>query len=202
MRTNFRDSERRSHSPTLWVLVSLAVVVLGPPVRGDIIELTNGDHYSGAVLLVNLTNVTLRSDVLGVITLPRAKVATITFGQAKPKAAASESKVLRDSRTAAAAVGSEPIQRLPRSNVGTNTVVGQVQNQLLTGAEPATVQKYNEMAQGLLNGTLSIGDLRRQAQQTIQAVEQAKQDMPELDDALDGYLSILRGFVKESAPAQ
>lgn len=54
---------------------------------------------------------------------------------------------------------------------------------------------------GPADGTLSVSDLRRQAQQTIQAVEQAKKDMPELDDALDGYLSILREFIKDSAPA-
>jgi hypothetical protein len=171
----------------------------------DLVEMVNGDQYSGSVLSVDQTNVLVRSEIQGAITLPRAKVARITF----------TSSVAAPSTNAAPAASASPQdqvlsplelnQKLQPKGADTN-FVARVQKELLEQAGPEATRKYNELARGLLGGSLSIGDLRKQAQQTIQDAEALKQDLgPEASEILDGYLQILRAFVDESggtAPKQ
>jgi hypothetical protein len=166
---------------------------------GDVVEMVNGDLYSGSVLSVTLTNVSVRSEIQGANTLPRAKVARIIF--TGPAAAASTNGALAASASAHGRVPAplELTRKLQPKGADTN-FIARVQNELLEQAGPEAARKYHELARGLLSGSLSLGDLRRQAQQTIQDAEALKQDLgPETSEALDAYLQILRAFVNESA---
>src|SRR5882672_404555 len=48
--------------------------------RADQIQMQNGDHYVGKVLSLDTNTLTLKSDLLGTVHLPREKVALITLG--------------------------------------------------------------------------------------------------------------------------
>src|SRR5262245_15502319 len=61
----------------LW-LTGLAMV------RADQVQMTNGDHYLGKVISVSTNIVTFQSDVLGIVNLPRERVASIGFGVNMP----------------------------------------------------------------------------------------------------------------------
>jgi hypothetical protein len=63
--------------------------VAAPWLRADQVEMQNGDRYFGRVLSVSADTVTLESELLGKINVPRKKVASLAFGTnaAAPKAA-------------------------------------------------------------------------------------------------------------------
>jgi hypothetical protein len=175
-----------------------AALWLSAPCLADLIEMTNGDQYNGAVLAVSLTNVTVRSEVQGTISLPRPKVSRITFvpiaGAAGATAVSGPSAAL--ARTAAPR---DPTAQLQPKGADTN-FVARMQSELLSQAGPEASRKYSELARGLLSGSLSVNDLRKQAQQTIRDAEAMKQDLgPEASEMLDGYLEILRKFISEPA---
>ena len=181
-----------------WRMFGLVatMVALGSASRADVVEMVNGDNYSGTVISVTMTNLVLRSNVQGLITLPREKVASITFRDAAPKPASA--KVAPKVPPAAGVMALA--QRLVGGSGGTNQT-GRTPDQLLENAGPEATQKYNQMVRGLLTGSLSVGELRKQAQQTISEAEKAKEELgPEAGDILDGYLSILRQFLQEPAP--
>lgn len=190
-----KDTQNRSGR---WqVLLAALMAVLCSAGRADVVELVNGDRYSGTVMSVTMTNLTLRSSVQGTITLPREKLASINFGEAAAKPAVS---ALKSSGPPSEGGIAALAQQLLGSGKATNRS-DQIAKQLLENAGPEAKQKYNEMLKGLLSGSLTLGELRKQAQQTINEVEQAKEELgPEASDLLDGYLSILQRFVQEPAP--
>ncbi len=62
----------------------LAVACLSAGARADIVNLKNGDRVTGTLISVKGGNLTLKSDVMGEVTIPLAQVATFTA--AKPVA--------------------------------------------------------------------------------------------------------------------
>jgi hypothetical protein len=138
---------------------------------------------------VTLTNVLVRSDVQGQITLPRAKVARITFVQA----AASQEKSTADQKPPS-------VSQLAPSHA-TNNAIANVQKDLLSNATPEATRTYNELVRRLMTGSLNVSDLRKQAQQTMADAEEAQAELgPEAGAALEGYLQILRQFIDDAAP--
>jgi hypothetical protein len=81
-----------------------------------------------------------------------------------------------------------------------SNLVQQVRSQFLADADPKAQAKFNELLDGLTTGKLGIGDIRAQAQVAANQLRAAQRDLG--DDAgfaLDGYLSILDHFLKETA---
>src|SRR5262245_13104268 len=62
-----------------WIL-PLVLLALTVASQADQLELTNGDRYIGKVIAVTETNITLRSEINGLMRLPRSSVSGITFG--------------------------------------------------------------------------------------------------------------------------
>jgi hypothetical protein len=184
-----------------WMFGLVATMVaVGSASRADVVEMVNGDHYSGTVISVTMTNLVLRSSVQGLITLPREKLASIRFGELAPKAASSALSPSAVSKLPPAAGVMALAQRLVGTSGDTNQT-NRTAEQLLENAGPEASQRYNQMVRGLLTGSLSVAELRKQAQQTISEAEKAKEELgPEAGDILDGYLSILRQFLQEPAP--
>jgi hypothetical protein len=194
------ESPQGVKRPRLWLLILSLCLAPAGIVGADSVELTNGDHYSGTVLSVSLSNVSLRSEIQGLIVLPREKVATIVFSPTTDKTNASPTTDSLERQVLALTVAPGTVAQLSSGNTSSN-LVGQVQSQLLAAAGREATQKYNQMATDLLSGKLSIPELRRQAQETLKAVEQSKQDVgPEMDDLVGSYLSILRDFLQETTP--
>src|SRR5882724_9929051 len=71
--------QRRSHFFSI-ICALLALLCGSHPLRADQVEMQNGDRYAGKVLALNTNTVVLQSDVLGLVNLPREKVATISLG--------------------------------------------------------------------------------------------------------------------------
>jgi hypothetical protein len=204
--------------PLQKVALLLSVAITAMSAKADSLDLVNGDHYQGTVVSVTQSNVVLQSDILGSISLPRNKVIQINFGNAaivaapKPAnnaiasnmTAAGPSLVLQGPQSAASAPGAVPqnevvINQMRREGVDPD-LMKQVQEEILGQGNPAANAKFNEIMGGLMSGKLSVTDIRAQAQESIQQIKEAKQQLgPEIGDSLDGYLSILQNFVNETA---
>ncbi|HWF19549.1 MAG TPA: hypothetical protein VG754_09780 [Verrucomicrobiae bacterium] len=183
--------------------------------RADVLELTNGDHYRGNVLSMNANSVEFQSEVLGRIVLPRSKVATVTLHEVIAKPAA-------NTKTTAMPYGSPIVVAATNASVGVSTAVvpgsqadtvvrelrkqgvdpkliDQVQEQIFGKSSPEAAQKFNELMGGLLSGQVSVGDIRKQAQRSINDIKAAKKELgPDAGEMLDSYLGILEKFVQEA----
>jgi hypothetical protein len=195
-------------SPKLGILCAcLALFLLPGRLQADQVEMQNGDRYLGKVLSLNADTLVLQNEVLGTVRLPRGKVATISFGPAAGTAipgnplstnALAHSPLLAPANTSTNALDLSAAFRQLGAN---SNLIRQVQTQFLSGAGPEANAKFNELLSGLMTGSLNLNDLRAQAQS---AAEQARAARKELgDDAgmtMDGYLSILDAFLKETEP--
>src|SRR3954465_14756235 len=75
--------------PYLFLFASLTALLVAAPSRADLLELTNGDHYSGIVIGMTKTNLEFQSEIQGVVKIPRDKVAKITLRESTPRPVAS-----------------------------------------------------------------------------------------------------------------
>ncbi len=195
--------------PVCWFVLSgfLLLSITTSRLHADVVEMRNGDRYSGKVLSVTTDTVVLESEVLGKINVSRKKVATVMFGTnaAAARVAAGLVQVSASTNFPAAM----PSAALAKTNVnlsaalqtlGANTnFVGQVRQQMLAGS-PEAAGKYDEMVNGLMSGQLNMNDLRNQARSYADQLREMKRDLgPEAGDSIDAYLSVLDNFLKETA---
>ena len=185
-------------------MILLSLVTLG--LQADVLEMQNGDRYSGKVVSVNPDTVILNSGVLGKITVPRNQIVSLSFGTntIAPKATDNPAQTLSTNIPTATAPATPANTNVDLSaafrQLGANTnFVGQIRQQMLAG-NPEAAHKYDEMVSGLLSGQLSVSDLRRQAQTAAAQLQELKRQLgPEADASLDGYLQVLDSFIKETA---
>ena len=185
-------------SVVAWIFFCALLTTL--PLHADQVQMLNGDHYAGKIVSLNSNSIVFESDVLGKVTLPREKVASMSFGA-------------NAATNAPAPVASRVVtstNRLVRSNTnmmavlrnGTNAAaIEQVRQQMLTGTTPEANQKYDELLNGLMSGKLSVNDIRAQARTSIDQINKMKRELgPQADPMLDAYLEILENFVNEAEP--
>lgn len=185
----------------LWIICALALSALS--LRADELQMQNGDHYTGKVLSVTEDSLVLQSDVLGKVTLPRSKIASLTFGDAKTANAAPAAPAVAAAPTITpnTATTNADLAAVLRSLGADTNFVQQVRQQLLAGS-PEAGQKYDELVGELMSGKLNLEGLRSQAKTSIDQINQLKRELgPDAGDALDSYLSILQSFVDETTPA-
>jgi hypothetical protein len=192
----------------LFVLSGMIFMfVAAPRLRADLVEMQNGDRYSGKVLSVSADTVVLESEVLGKINVPRKKVATLMIGAnaATPNTATNIARVSVSTNLPAAV----PAAALANTNVdlsaafrnlGANTnFIGQIRQQMLAGNSEAA-SNYDELVSGLMTGKLNLDDLRREAKSSADQLRELKRDLgPDAGDSIDAYLSVLDNFLKETA---
>jgi hypothetical protein len=184
---------------------ALVMLVLGTArLQGDQVEMQNGDRYLGEVMLLDTNALVLRSDVLGTVRLPRAKVAVVTLG------ASGAAKTARPALTNhSSSLPSVPLTNGtvdlsgPLRKLGADTnFIQQIQAQFLADAGPEANHKFTEMVGGLLSGKLTVNDIRAEAKSAADQLKELKRDLGGDDGgALDGYLSILEHFLRETAPS-
>jgi hypothetical protein len=181
------------------------IAIASSPLRADELAMQNGDRYFGKVLSVSVDNVVLQSEVLGRINVPRKNVASLAFGtnSIAPNAAvfAAPVSIATNLPTAAALANAANTNldlsaALRNSSAGTN-VIRQIRDQMLA-ASPEAAGKYDELVNGLLSGSMSMDDLRREAQSDADQLRALKHDLgPDAGDSLDGYLDVLDDFLNE-----
>lgn len=185
----------------------ILLLIAAPGLRADVLEMQNGDRYSGKVVSVSPDTVVLNSEVAGKITVPRNKVASLSFGTNAVALKASGNLALPVSTNllpaTAPATAMNTNVDLPaafrQSGADTN-FVGQIRRQMLAG-NPEAARKYDEMVSGLLSGQLNVSDVRRQAQAAAAQLRELKRQLgPDADESFDGYLQVLDSFIKETAP--
>lgn len=189
MNMNPQSGKDRRALRVLICLLALLPVVL----KGDLLEMTNGDRYVGKVVSVTQTNVTFQSEIQGQMNLPRGKVARISFGEvaARPPAIAPSvaPSILKTN---------EPVKPLPKLDFDAKSL-SQVQQELLSTASPETRREFNETIKGLMTGKVTIDDIRAQARNSVKTIKAAREELGEgAGDALDGYLRILEHFLSET----
>jgi hypothetical protein len=181
--------------------------VAAPCLRADQVEMQNGDRYLGRILSVSADTVTLESELLGKIDVPRKKVASLAFGTnaAAPKATTNVAPISGPANPPTAAspaglAGTNVDLSAALRNLGANTnFIGQIRGQMLAGS-PEAASNYDEMVSGLMSGKLNLDDLRRQAKSSADQLRALKRDLgPEAGGSLDAYLEVLDHFLKETA---
>jgi len=204
MRSIFRrDDQFRSGSTK--VAVALAVYAAVCLARADQVHMQNGDNYYGKVLSLNADTLALQSDVLGTVHLPRSKVAAVTFGvTAKPTPALRTIQTNQLPQGPALSVSNSPseISAAFRQLGANSNLLQLVQAQFLGDAGPEANNKFNQLLGGLISGKLNLNDIRAEAKSATDQVRALRKDLG--DDAgplIDGYLAILDGFLKETAPS-
>ncbi|HUZ05978.1 MAG TPA: hypothetical protein VMV89_00665 [Candidatus Paceibacterota bacterium] len=174
--------------------------------RADEVEMQNGDRYFGKVLSMSADSVALDSEILGKINLPRKNVASLSFGTnaLAPKMKSNIAHVSAPTNLPAAASHSAvagtnvDLSAAIRSLVADTNLAGNIRDQMLAGSPEATA-KYDAMVSGLLSGSMSMDDLRREAQSDADQLRALKRDLgPDAGDSLDGYLDVLDDFLNES----
>jgi hypothetical protein len=209
-----------SLAASVAVFLSLAV----SSAFADQVTLQNGDILNGKVVSMTTNALVLQDDSLGMLTLPRAKVSNITLGVvavALPplvtaNAAASQANSTFDYRPAGApnpqaqtspqpAEAGTPntdLQAIAREVRGHSNLVQQVEAQVLgSSASPEAADKFNELLDQLSSGQLDMNGLRSQAQSAADQLQEYKKEMgPDAGEEVDGYLSVLNSFLRETAP--
>jgi len=188
------------------VCLGLAGVELS---AADVIQMQNGDRYAGKILSMDGEAVVMQSDVLGKISLPRAKVATLNLGSAPaapvapiavvPKA----SPVAGTNSLASAAVvvtnGSADLASAFRKAGTTQPTVKAIREQYLVDAGPEANAKFDELLGGVMSGKVSINDLRAQAKTAADQLRGFKRELgEEAGSEVDGYLAVLDHFLQET----
>ena len=182
----------------------MALFLVALAAWADSVEMQNGNRYNGKVVSVTSSNLVLQGDILGVVCVPRSKVAHVVFGtnffansELPALSSPAESNVTSVAEQKEAADFPASLRQL---GAHTNLIQG-VRSKFLSDADPEAINKFNQMLQDLITGKMNIADLRAQAKT---AADQLRSLQREAGDDTSGmmklYLSILDHFVREAGP--
>lgn len=167
--------------------------------QADTIQCKNGDTLNGEVLAMSATEIKLRSELHGVVTIPRSKVSSIRLGNARPAPAAASTEGEEGESIAAVPKPSLPARK-PPAKENASALSAKVEAEYLADASPEAKQMYQEMVAGFLSGKTTLQDISAQAQSALKQLKELQGEMGE-DDAtgalLSSYASILENFVKQ-----
>lgn len=171
-----------------------------PCAKADQVNMQNGERYIGKVVTLTNEIIVVQSDVLGTLKVPRSKIASIAFGTngEVPSIQMSTAPTAQPQRPVTANSNSDLTTAINQLRANPNAMQ-QVQQQLLAGADPKATEMFNQMMGGLMNGSLNVDDIRRQAKSAADQLRAAKKELG--DDAgfaVDGYLAVLDNFLRET----
>ena len=209
MKDQLRKMSTAFCAVTFLLLLSFAAL-------GDVVQMQNGDRYVGKIVAMTNDVVFVQSEVLGLVKVPREKVAAITLGTATPQPPATPAATTPPAAAATqqtntvVRVSSVPgtnattdFQALLRQQPNSAKLMEQVKSQYLADASPEAQAKFNDMMGGLISGKLTVSDIRREAKSAADQLRALKKELGDQAGDLDGYLQILDHFLSEpdSSPA-
>ena len=160
--------------------------LLAPPAYAETIHLINGDLIQAKVISLDEKQLSIQSSILGALNIPRDKVARIDF---IPQPQSSSIPPPKATKTLPGALN----QGNP------SDLIQQVQQQMLTTAGPEANEMYQDLVQGVTSGSINIPQLKTMAEDTVQQIEELQAELgDDVGFALDGYLSILKGFIQKA----
>jgi hypothetical protein len=106
---------------SLWITCLLVLVATCTITRGDSIEFVNGDVMKGKVVSLDDKTLKFESDVIGVISIARAKIARIHLGDVKPTKPIVPPPTKPTPNIPDKPIPNKPITTTPTPTVTTNT---------------------------------------------------------------------------------
>jgi hypothetical protein len=180
------------------VLTTFLVAAL--PVVADSVHLANGDVLKGKVLSLDDKQLSLESESLGKLTIPRGKIVTITLGDAKPAAPVIDPKTAPVAPKLGNSV-EEAVQQLIKGGGVNPKDMSELQKLFPELAAPGASKYFNETVQGLLVGKTSIQDIRKDAIHARDELKKLTKDLgPDVAAAVAPYLGVLEKFIRETEP--
>lgn len=176
--------------------------------HADQIVMQNGDTLNGKVLAMTTNTLVLQDENLGTVTLSREKVSALIFGTAAAKSPAAPQlnvvSIYQRPKTTTAQTNSDSsdsdVEAMLRGIRDNTNLIQQVEGQVLGSASPESVNKFNELLDGLSSGSIDMKGLRAQAQTAADELKEYKKDLgPEFGAEADSYLKILNNFLQETA---
>lgn len=173
--------------------------------RADQVIMANGDTYNGTVLSLNTNVLVLKNENLGKVTLMRAKVASITFGNVPtpPAVVPALTNAAIPHLASSLTNSADPAIASLRGISSQSNLIQQVETQFLAPAGPEAVNKFNDILAGLDSGQIDMNNLRAQAQSAASQLRDLKKSLgsdSDSDSEIDSYLTILDQFLAETAP--
>jgi hypothetical protein len=189
-----------SKSGAAALVVSCVLASMTAAGKADQVQMQNGDQYFGRVVSLSSDTLTLQSEVLGSIKLPRSRIGAINFGVNAPVVAPAHAPTnqVAIAKPFVSTNGSPELSETLRQLRTQTNLISQVQSQILGGAGSDANAKFNDLLNGLTSGQLNIGDIRAQAQDAANQLRAAKKDLHDDSGLLDAYLTVLEHFVKET----
>jgi hypothetical protein len=180
-----------------FAILCTAFVITALPVAADSVQLVNGDLLNGRVVSLDDKQLRLESDTLGPISIPRVKVVTITLGDQKSAAPLAAPKAGK----APAGLTSEAVLKQLQSTGVNAKDIGDIQKMFPQLANPDASKYFTDTVQGLIGGTKSIGDIRKEAIRARDELKKATKGLgPDVEAAAAPYLMILEKFIGETKP--
>lgn len=181
------------------------------PVMADTIEMTNGDVLNGQVISLDGQQLVLKSELLGELKLARENVSAIHLGD-KP-VLTRNAAVAQEAPPANKPALDPEVQKVLGAVPSTDDVLKQLQgggvNPQMIGElqtkfpllnTPEAGEYFNDTLGGLMSGKLSIQDVRKDAVLARDGLLDLQKDLGPEGAALNGYLSILNKFIRETEP--
>jgi threonine dehydrogenase-like Zn-dependent dehydrogenase len=187
----------------LFGFITLMAMAAG----ADQVVMQNGDVFNGKVMEMSTNTLALQNDNLGLVTLSRDKVAKITFGTIAIKVptpvVSATNDIIVDYHPAAGTNSSSGLAAEMRGIRSQTNLIQEVEAQVLgSSASPEAVNKFNEVLDGLSTGKIDMNQLRAEAQSAADQLRSYTNELgPDASGEAAGYLSVLDGFLQETAPA-
>ncbi len=203
---------------------ALALLCLPVTVRGDRLQLSNGDEIEGELLEMSGDQVKFRHPILGTFTIPRYQIHAIELGQER-----GGNRIMSDGSEAPPETPEEVIDRLVNPDLNAaavkqlekgskrhptpQDVVEQLRKEgvdakmmsqlhaMLPGfGSPVVQQHFEDRVNGLMSGSLTINDIRNEAIDVRDQLKELMDDLGPGGEALRGYYGILDGFIEKTDP--
>jgi hypothetical protein len=212
----------------LWLFLPLAITMaFAVQADADTIQLDNGDTLHGKLLSINENELKIQSDIHGTLSIDRKRVvgviledtkqpASKTAASNKPASTESPADIVRrlapknfnpqalaelESRNALPATPEDVITQLRNEGVDP-ALMNELQLRLPGFTSPKVQDHFFGKVNGLINGTITLQDIRQDAIQARDQLQALKKDLGPDASALDGYLGILENFIQETEPAK
>ncbi|MDB6028082.1 MAG: hypothetical protein JWM68_4305 [Verrucomicrobiales bacterium] len=200
-------SLRGCSSRHVFPLFALVIIAIATSTQADQIDLKNGDRYSGKVVALESNTVVLSNDIIGTVRLSRDRIASISFG-AKPIPGTARSAAPKAPPVPVVANSAGPNPQIDlNSSLGHQiaanpNLVSEVRSQVLAGAGPQAMKKYDTLIGGLSTGSLNMANLHNEAASVAAQLRQLRSSGDEESAAIfDEYLGILDSFLAKTTPA-
>src|SRR5262245_42019911 len=196
----------------IQLLVGAGLMAAAQIPAADTVQLANGDTLSGQVISLDAKQLKIKSPILGEIAVGRAKVRSITLGDAPVSAAAkpavgggiSVEDLLKQlggvASDAAGKAGESDLLKQLQGGIDP-AELDKLKKQMPLLASPEVQAYFNKTVGGLLDGSVTLDDIRKEAIRARDETKAAIKELrPDAEKALTGYLGILDNFIKETAP--